>query len=73
MLTKTKERDLKAWYMAAVKGDLVLNYGLMPKEADNAIKAYNLKGLLDECTTMQLHDAPESVGESMKELGIIQA
>jgi hypothetical protein len=63
-------KDLKEWYMEAVKGDLVLNHGLLPSEADRVIFEYGLQKSIDADPANQLHDDPHDVSRDMKQQGL---
>lgn len=63
--------ELKEWYYNAVKGDLVLNHGLLPYEAEQALDEYGLRYKLENYTEIQLHDDPTSVTFHMDKRGII--
>lgn len=70
-MRKLSTDELKYWYFNAVKSDLVLNYYLLPEEADKVIEEYGLKELLDNYTDIQLHDDPRTVSEDIREQGLI--
>lgn len=71
-MTTVKNRsveDLKKWYLSAVRGDLVINYGFMEEEADKIIVAYRLKDRLEKATDAQLHMDIEDTTREMKREG----
>ena len=44
--------ESKRWYVSAVCGELVAQYGFMEEEADRIIEAYELKERLDMPQTL---------------------
>ena len=71
MVYKTMH-EMKEWYIAAVRGNLVLHYGLQEQEANKAIEAYRLKERLDKYPEVQLHYDIEDTTEEMKQRGLVQ-
>lgn len=68
MIERTLEES-KKWYIDAVRSVLILNYGIMENEADEAIRKYSLKEALDEYPYIQMHYDVRAVADEMLELG----
>ena len=61
--------ESKRWYISAVRGILVCNYGFMEDEADRVIKAYRLTERLNEAPEAQLHMDIEDTAREMRKEG----
>lgn len=70
-ISRTLEES-KLWYIAAVKGNLVLNYGFMEDEASKIICAYKLRERLDIAPDAQLHMDIEDTTREMKREGFFK-
>jgi hypothetical protein len=64
LFLKTLEQ-LKEWYVSAVKSALVLNFGCLEREAEEAVSAYRLREKLDEDPMGQLANNIEGVAEDI--------
>lgn len=56
-----------AWYVDAVKSNLVLRAGYLSDAADRAIVMYRLRDKLSECPDIALHDDPKTIAKEIQE------
>lgn len=61
--------DQRKWYISAVRGILVCNYGFLEDEADRVISAYRLAQRLEEAPEAQLHMDIEDTAREMRREG----
>ena len=66
--SRTMEDQIK-WYISAVRGILICNYGFMEDEADRVIHAYKLPQRLEEAPEAQLHMDIEDTAREMRREG----
>ena len=61
--------EQKRWYLAAVRSNLILNYGMQEEQADAAIEAYQLRERLEIAPDAQLHYDIDDTTDEMIETG----
>ncbi len=69
LIVENRTRDeSKRWYISAVRGELITQYGFMEEEADKIIEAYKLRERLNIAPDAQLHmDISDTVREMRRE------
>ena len=64
--------ESKRWYISAVRGELITQYGFMEEEADRIIEAYRLKERLDIAPEAQLHMDIADTAREMRQEGFFE-
>lgn len=60
-------RDLKEWYLSAVKSSLILDSGMMEDEAIDLIARFRLKEKIESFPELTDHDDPRTTAREMQE------
>ena len=69
--TRTQDES-KRWYVSAVRGELVTQYGFLEEEADRIIEAYKLRERLNVAPDAQLHMDIADTAREMRRDGFFE-
>lgn len=61
--------EQRKWYISAVRGILVCNYGFLEDEANRILNAYKLVERLEQAPEAQLHMDIEDTAREMRKEG----